>query len=145
MPMRSQRFTRICAFAGSMLLTTMLLCCTAKEPAPPLDDGARAGGVALKCYKALYIEKRAETFLNGRISTDNLSSEQRQQLLTLYNQHVLQVGRQHGGVRNIDFSHAEPDTALNIMQVFLKMTYTDNTQEEIVVPMVQADGEWKMK
>ena len=81
---------------------------------------------------------------NG-FSADNLSSEQQQQLLTLYNQHVLQVGRQHGGVRSIDFSHAEPDTALNIMQVFLKMTYTDNTQEEIVVPMVQADGEWKMK
>ena len=143
--MRSQRFTRICAFAGSMLLTTMLLCCTAKEPAPPLDDGARAGGVALKCYKALYIEKRAETFLNGRISTDNLSSEQRQQLLTLYNQHVLQVGRQHGGVRNIDFSHAEPDTALNIMQVFLKMSFGDATDEEVMVPMVLTNDKWYMK
>ena len=143
--MSSHRLTWLYAFAGSVLLSSMLLCCTAKEPAPPLDDGARAGGVALECYQALYIYNHAETFLKGRASAKSLSEEQRQQLLTLYNQHILQVGRQHGGVNRIDFSRAEPDTTINVMQVFLKMTYTDNTQEEIVVPMVKVGDEWKMK
>ena len=101
--------------------------------------------MALECYKALYIHNRAETFLKGWVSANSLSEEHRQQLLTLYRQHVQQVNRLHGGVNRIDFSRTEPDTALNVMQVFLKMTYTDNTQEEVVVPMVQVDGEWKMK
>ena len=30
-------------------------------------------------------------------------------------------------------------------QVFLKMTYDDTTQEEIVVPMVEKGGEWRME
>ena len=101
--------------------------------------------MALECYKALYIHNRAETFLKGRVSANSLNEEHRQQLLTLYRQHVQQVNRLHSGVNRIDLSRAESDTALNVMQVFLKITYTDNTQEEVVVPMVQVDGEWKMK
>jgi hypothetical protein len=143
--MKSHGFTRFHTVVGSIMLYALLLSCTAKEPAPPLDDGARAGSVALKCYKALYISNQAETFLNARVSANSLSDEQRQQLLQLYRQHVQQVDIQHGGVNRIDFSRAEADTTLSIMQVFLKMTYTDNTQEEIVVPMVQVGNEWRMK
>ena len=138
--------TRLSTVIGSMMLTVMLLSCTTKEPAPPaLDEGEQAAAVALKCYKALYIDDRPETFLRGRLSTDRLSDDQQQQLLQLYKQHVLQVGRQHGGVSRIDFLRAERDTALNIMQVFLKMNFGDATNEEVVVPMVLADDKWRMK
>lgn len=128
-----------------IVLTVMLLSCTAKDPAPALDEGIQAGAVALKCYKALYIENRAETFLRGHAFSGNLSDEHRQQLLQLYNQHVLKTNRQHGGVTRIDFSRAERDTALNVMQVFLKMTFGDATNEEVIVPMVLADDKWYMK
>ena len=123
----------------------LLLCCAEKAPVPPVDEGLRAGGVALECYEALYIDNRPETFLNGRIGARGLSDEHRQQLLTLYKQHVMQVNGQHGGVAHIDFVRAESDTALNVMQVFLKMTFVDSIQEEIVVPMLQADGKWRME
>ena len=124
---------------------TMLLCCTEKTQTTPVDDETRAGGVALECYRALYIQNQPEAFLRGRVVFDSLDEEQRQQLITFYKQHVLKVERQRGAVRNIDFSRAELDTALNVMQVFLKMTYGDATQEEIVVPMVERDGEWRME
>lgn len=134
-------FTAIC----SMILTVMLLGCTAKEPAPAPDEGIQARAVALKCYKALYIENRAETFLLGHASTGSLSDEHRQQLLQLYSQHVLKVNRQHGGVTRIEFTRAERDTALNVMQVFLKMSFGDATDEEVMVPMVLTNDKWYMK
>jgi len=31
------------------------------------------------------------------------------------------------------------------MQVFLMLNYADSLHEEIVVPMVMRNGEWKMK
>ena len=127
------------------LCAALLLCCTESAPVQPQDDGLQAGGVALKCYKALYIENRPDVFLNGRAAAESLSSDLRQQLLTLYRQHALKVEREKGGVRHIDFSRAEPDTTLHVMQVFLKVTYGDTTQEEIVVPMVHAGDEWRMK
>lgn len=136
---------RVSTLIGSIVLATGLLGCTAKEPAPPLDEGAQAGGVALRCYKALYVDNRAEKFLNGRSDAGSLSDDCRQQLLVLCRQHVQQVGRQHGGVTRVDFLQAQPDTALRVMQVFLKLTFGDATQEQIVVPMVKAGDEWKMK
>ena len=105
-------FTAIC----SMILTVMLLGCTAKE-----------------------------TFLLGHASTGSLSDEHRQQLLQLYSQHVLKVNRQHGGVTRIEFTRAERDTALNVMQVFLKMSFGDATDEEVMVPMVLTNDKWYMK
>lgn len=128
------------------LLSAILLCaCAAKtEPATP-DEGEQAAGVALACYKALYLENRPEAFLQGSAQAHSVNDAQRQQLLDLYRQHVRQTTNQHGGVKGIDFARAEPDPTLDVMQVFLKMTYIDGMQEEIVVPMVQADGEWQMK
>ena len=143
--MSSRHHSPFFAAVCSMILTVMLLGCTAKEPAPAPDEGIQAGAVALKCYKALYIEDRAETFLLGHANTGSLSPEHRQQLLQLYSQHVLKVNRQHGGVKSIDFSRAERDTALNVMQVFLKMTFANATNEEVVVPMVLTNDKWYMK
>jgi hypothetical protein len=111
----------------------------------PVDDEMRAGGVALECYRALYIQNQPEVFLKGRAIFDSLDEEQCHQLITFYKQHVLKMERQRGTVRNIDFSRAELDTTLHVMQVFLKMTYDDTTQEEIVVPMVEKGGEWRME
>ena len=142
--MSSHGPTRLFTAISSMILTIVLLSCTGKEPAA-LDEGVQAGAVALKCYKALYIENHAETFLWGHASTGSLSEEHRQQLLQLYSQHVLKVNRQHGGVTRIEFSRAERDTALNVMQVFLKMSFGDATDEEVIVPMVLTNDKWYMK
>lgn len=127
------------------LFAVLLLCCTDQTKTLPVDDETRAGGVALECYRALYIQNKPEKFIRGRVIADSINEEQRQQLIMFYKQHVLKTERQRGVVRNIDFSHAEPDTALHTMQVFLKMTYDDASQEEIVVPMVEKNGEWRMK
>lgn len=143
--MRGHDFARLYTVVGVVLLSVILTCCSGKEPEAPVDESLRAGGVALECYEALYIDNRPEAFLNGRVGARSLSDENRQQLLTLYKQHVMEVNGQHGGVAHIDFMRAEPDTALNVMQVFLKMTFVDGIQEEIVVPMLQADGKWRME
>ena len=37
------------------------------------------------------------------------------------------------------------DAALGVMQVFMTVTYGDQSQEEIVVPLVKVDDEWKLK
>ena len=123
----------------------MLLCCTEKTQTVAVDEESRAGGKALECYKALYIQYRPDVFLKGRVIADSLNEEERQQWITFYKQHVLKMERQRGPVRNIDFCRAEPDTVLHVMQVFLKLTYDDATQEEIVVPMVKTGHDWRME
>jgi len=37
------------------------------------------------------------------------------------------------------------DSLPQLMQVFMTVSYSDSTYEEIVVPMVERDGKWLMK
>jgi hypothetical protein len=37
------------------------------------------------------------------------------------------------------------DSTLHLMQVFLVLGYGDNSQEEVVVPMVEQQGMWLMR
>jgi hypothetical protein len=49
------------------------------------------------------------------------------------------------GVTSFTASRATMDSTLQLMQVFLLVNYADSMQEEIVVPMVERNGKWKMK
>lgn len=123
-----------------------LLCacmaCGGKQP--PLTPGEHASLVAKRCYEALYND-RPETFLDGRMNAADMPQQYRQQLLDVYRQHITQVNDQHGGVRGIGVARAAMDSTLNVMQVFLQLTFGDGSQEEIVVPMVEQHGQWMMK
>ena len=52
----------------------------------------------------------------------------------------------HGGITAVSVSSVRTDSLDAYTSVFLLLCYGDSTQEEIVVPMVDAgDGRWRMK
>jgi hypothetical protein len=51
----------------------------------------------------------------------------------------------HGGISSVMATNVQMDSTQNVMQVFLMLNYADSLHEEIVVPMVMRNGEWKMK
>ena len=48
-------------------------------------------------------------------------------------------------MKSVDIISAKADTAHHVADVFLLLAYGDSTKEQIVVPMVQVDGDWKMR
>ena len=56
-----------------------------------------------------------------------------------------QQKKAHKGICSVTAGRAVADTVDHIIQVFLMINYADSVQEEIVVPMVERGGEWKMK
>jgi hypothetical protein len=101
---------------------------------------------AKQCYEALYIQKQPEGFLYGRLHVGELPQDYRQQLLEAYRGHIRLVERQHGGVKTVDMARtALPDSTLGVMQVFLQLRFNDGKTEEVVVPMVDDGGRWRMK
>ena len=86
-----------------------------------------------------------EQFLQGRVGCDSLPEDYREQLLAGYKQFMAQQQTAHQGILGVQASNACRDTTLQLMQVFLLLQYGDSTQEEIVVPMVEHDGRWRMK
>ena len=116
----------------------MLLACSKGTPEE------QAMKAALECYEAL-LDGDYATFLEGRAGMDSIPDSFREQLLVTYKQFMHQQQKAHQGIKAFEPLRALPDSSLNLMQVFLLVSYADSTHEEIVVPMVERDGEWKMK
>jgi hypothetical protein len=127
---------------ASAACTLLLAACGSDKG--PMTDEQRASAVAKSCYEALY-DDVARLFLDGRIHAAEMPQSYREQLLEAYHQHVKQVNSEHQGVEKVEVSKAERDTTLQLIQVFLVLSYGDGTREEIVVPMVEHKGRWLMK
>ena len=101
--------------------------------------------VAAEVYWQQLAEGHCEQFLSGKAGADSLVADYREQLIACYKQFVAQQKRAHQGIDEVRATHAEPDSAAGLMQVFLILNYADSTREEIVVPMVHRRGAWLMK
>ena len=122
------------------LLLTIGFCACGDNQSP--EEAAMK--VALESYESL-LEGDYEAFLNNRADMEDAPASFREQLLVAYKQFVRQQQELHTGITSFTVSHAQMDNTLQVMQVFMLVNYADNTQEEILVPMVERDGEWKMK
>ena len=101
--------------------------------------------LAAEGYYRHLVAGEYEQFLQGRVGCDSLPEDYREQLLTGYKQFMAQQQTAHQGIQSVQACNASRDTTLQLMQVFLLLQYGDSTQEEIVVPMVEHDGRWRMK
>ena len=100
--------------------------------------------VAQECYNAL-LNGDYDKFHSGNMDSEVMPEGYGEQLIMAYRQYAQQQRAFHGGLTAVKATRALMDSALNVMQVFLLQTYSDGTTEEIVVPMVEYDGKWKMK
>ena len=131
-------------WSGLLLMSMMLLASCAKAP----EDNSpeyQASQAAKKCYETLYLEGHTTAFLDGRASATVMPPAFRKDLLQTYNRHVRQVQAERQGVRAVEVARAQVDSILHVTDVFLTLTYGDGSKEEILVPMVQLDGQWRMK
>jgi len=124
--------------ASAVVVVTVLAGCsklTAEEQA----------SLAAKGYYSHLVAGEYELFMEGRADNDGLADSYREELLAAFKQFRAQQERDHRGVREIRVSSAKADTAQHFVNVFLVLCYGDSLDEEIVVPMVERDGKWKMK
>ena len=109
-----------------------------------LSPEEKALKAAQKCYESL-LDGNFDDFLDGRAYADNLPDAYRSQLLEAYKQFIHQQKQAHGGIDGLEPTRAKMDSTLGVMQAFLICRYADGVSEEIVVPMIEQDGHWKMK
>ena len=60
-------------------------------------------------------------------------------------QFMAQQEKEHHGIREVRISNVKTDTVQKVTNVFLVLCYGDSINEEIVVPMVEREGKWRMK
>ncbi len=121
-------------------ILALLLFMACANPSPE-----EMASIAAKGYYNHLVNGEYEVFLEGKEGADSLPDDYREQLLTSYRQFMAQQNRDHHGILDIRISNAVTDTALQYTNVFLVLCFGDSVNEEIVVPMVERNGSWRMK
>ena len=141
-PVRLTR--RLAAFCMFCSLATTLVCCSG-SPSPEGAAEAEAMAVAQACYDRL-IEGDYDAFLAFRHDIDKIPADMRSQIADAMKMYIATEEKMHGGIKRVKATRAEMDSTLNVMKVYMMLSYGNGTQEEVVLPMVStADGQWRMK
>ena len=121
-----------------LLIVTLAACGNASKE--------ELASLAAKGYYDHLIRGEYEQFLEGVDQRERMADDDyRSQLLDCYEQFMAQQTTAHRGILEVRVSNAKTDTIQKITNVFLVLCYGDSTNEEIVVPMVERNGSWRMK
>jgi len=133
--MSGQRY-RLLSFFFVLLL--LLGACSSPTP-------EELASLAAKGYYDHLLRREFDNFLAGKAMSDSLPEIYREQLKEGYKQFMAQQDKEHHGILSTRVVNAKADTSLHVMNVFLMLCFGDSTIEEIVVPMVDVNGSWRMK
>ena len=133
-------------FLFSLFVFTILCACSGVTPE---WQAANAAKDYYDCLK----DGNAIGFLEGKAGVDSQPSGYGEQLLKAVKQYHADLQQKHGGLREVRIvderyqqdSSELCDTILHFTYAYLMLCYGDSTQEEIVVPMIEHDGQWLMK
>lgn len=127
-----------------MLVLLMLLGLGACKKSEGPDAGQIAA-VAAKGYYDLLLAGKYEDFVAGYNQPNRLPAGYHQQLVLNAQMFIEQQEEEHKGMKKVEVINAKADTAKHVADVFLSVVYGDSTKEQIVVPMVEVGGTWKMR
>lgn len=124
------------------MLTVMLLLSACAKQSPE----EQATQVAKACYDRL-LQGDTTALYHDKTATDSLSADYQAWLHKAHSQYLADIHEKHGGLRAVSVSSnpARRDSALDVVYTFLLLSFNDSTHEEICVPMVQKNGEWRPK
>ena len=125
-----------------MMLGMGLGLAACKEKGP--DPGYFAG-IAAKGYYDLLLEGKYQEYVDGYHQPNRIPKGYYEQLVLNAQMFAEQQQEEHKGMKRIDILNAKADTARHVADVFLQVVYGDSSKEQIVVPMVEIGGKWKMK
>ena len=94
-------------------------------------------------YEQFYEGLDQRTLPDGTALSDD--DAYRSQMLDNLRQFMAHQAQAHRGVLEVRVSNATTDTVQQLTNVFLVLCFADSTNEEIVVPMVERNGAWRMK
>lgn len=124
----------------SAAVLLMLAACGKKH----IDPNELMGNVA-KLYYGYLVEGKYDAFVDGFYQPDSIPGSYREQLITNARMFAGVMDGQHKGLKSVSLTRAVADTARHTGHAFLIMHFGDGTKEEVVVPMVEHQGNWMMR
>ena len=131
-------------FAVIVLLAVLAACGSAtKEELASLAAKGYYDHLIHGEYEQFYEGMDQRTLPDGTALSDEAAYHS--QMLDNLRQFMARQAQEHRGILEVRVSNATTDTVQQLTNVFLVLCFADSTNEEIVVPMVERQGTWRMK
>ena len=98
-----------------------------------------------KLYYDCLVEGRYDDYVAGIDGADSVPGNYREQLRDNVKMFVARQRQLHQDIISFAVSDAVVDADNHTANAFLVVNYADSTSEQIVVPLVERDGVWKMR
>jgi len=98
-----------------------------------------------KVYYDYLIAGDYESFVDGIYQPDAIPEAYRGQLITNARMFMGQQTAERKGIASTQLGRAEVSADGKTADVFIILCYADSTREEIVVPMIEVEGNWMMR
>ncbi len=93
-------------------------------------------------YYSLQSQGKFDDYVDKMHSCLNMSVDYRNSIIVMLKQHQTYILKAKHGVKDVEPIRSEFHDANKMANVFLKVTFNDNSQEEVMFPMVYDKGKW---
>lgn len=100
---------------------------------------------AAQQYYEHLLKGEYEQFVNGSVANRDIPEQYRRQLTANAKMFVEEQKNTHRGISKVQATGADVDEENGLANVFLVLCFGDSTNEEVVIPMVEDDGVWRMR
>lgn len=119
-------------------LLTFIAC---SEKASPEEEAVKAA----KKYYEYIIKGHYDKYIDGFSRYDSIPDDYREQLITGVKQFAITQKEKNGGMREVRAVRGERDSLNGYTNAYLVVCFGDSINEEIVVPMIEQNGIWRIK
>lgn len=96
-------------------------------------------------YYRLLISGRYADYVNAMESVYDKPQFYRVSILLAVKQHMAAVKKEKGGIISVKFLRKEVYDEGNMVKAYLRIAFANNTEEEVVMPLVKDGENWKMQ
>ncbi len=121
-----------------------LLCSCGKGEKTAAADNAElsADSMAVVCY-TLQAQGHFSEYVNTMQSAKDMPDDYKQRTVDMLRQHQAYINKEKQGVKSVTALRSELHNGGKMANVFLSVTYNDNSREEILFPMVHDGKQWR--
>lgn len=103
-----------------------------------------ADSMAVVYYK-MQVNGQFQDYINAMKSCDSMPSAYQQRIVSMLRHHQKQIFKEKQGVKDVKVLRTEMHNNNFMANVFLNISYNDNTTEEILFPMVYDGEKWRVQ
>lgn len=123
------------------LVLTLFAFAACSEKGTPEEEAVKAA----KKYYEYILEGEYDKYIEGICRYDSIPKDYKKQLITSVKQYMHTQEKEHGGIREVRAVKAEKDSLRGYTNAFLVLCFGDSVNEEVVVPMIEHDGTWRIR